>query len=310
MAKSMKKMLLLAAVQTAVGTPAVPTAAANAIMCRAQNPEPIAGDQVPRQLIRPFKGNSGKLFAGEHRKLTFEVELAGSGAAGKAPAWGPVLRACGFSETITVGQDVVYLPVSEGEPVLTLWGYIDGTKYVIEDAKGNVSFELNSKGIPVMKFEFIGTYSPLTEGAMPTGVDYSAFMQPKTVGKKNTPTFTFYGLAACTSAFSIAMGNQLAWKERINCAGASSPDRQPTGSVTLEMPKATTKDWGEVVREGTLGEAILVHGTTPGNIVELQLPQIQCGPFSIQDDGGDAMLTLPFDLMPDQGDDELTIIVR
>lgn len=310
MAKSMKKMLLLVAVQTALGAVAAPTPAVNAILCRAVQPELIAGDQVPRNLIRPYKGNSGKMFAGEYRKVSCEVELAGSGTPGTAPAWGPMLRACGFSETVTAGTSVTYEPVSEGEPYLTIWGYIDGTKYVMTDVKGNVSFELNAKGIPVLKFEFIGTYSAVTEETMPVGVDYSAFKQPKVVGKVNTPTFTFHGHAACTSAFSIAWGNTLAWRELINCAGATSADRQPTGSVTMELPKATTKDWAEIVRLGTIGSAQLVHGTDPGNIIELQCPQVQCGPFSLQDDQSVAMMSMPFDLMPDQGDDELTIIVR
>ena len=173
MSKSMKKMLLLAVRETVAGTEEVPTAAANAILCRALAPEPITAEQVQRNLIRPYKGNSGSLTVGEHRKLTCEVELAGSGTAGTAPAWGLLLEACGFSATVTAGQDVVYEPVSEGEPTLTLYGYLDGTLYKIVGAKGTVSFELNAKAIPVMKLEFLGEYSPPTEGPMPTGVDYS-----------------------------------------------------------------------------------------------------------------------------------------
>lgn len=311
MAKSMKKMLLLAKKEVTSGTDSTPTAVLNAILCRAFMPEPITAEQVGRDLIRPYKGNSGKLTVGEHRKFTFEVELAGSGVAGTAPAWGLLLEACGFAETITPATDVTYDPVSGGEPTLTLYGFLDKTKFMVTGAKGNVSFELNAKGIPVMKYEFLGAYStPTEELAMPTGVDYSAFTQPKTVGKANTPTFTFHGLAACTSAFSVAWGNTLSWRELINCAGAHSPDRQPTGSVTMELPSVTTKNWAEVVREGTTGACNLVHGTTAGNIVELQLPNIQCGPFTLQDDQSLAMMTMPFDLLPQLGDDEMSVIVR
>lgn len=310
MAKSMKKMLLLAKVETTSGTDAAPDAATNAIMCRAITPELIAGDQVSRDLIRPYKGNSGKLMAGEHRRMQFEVELAGSGAAGTAPAWGVLLRACGFAETITASTDVTYDPVSGGEPTLTLWGFLDGIKFVMLGCKGNVSFQLNAKGIPVMQFEFIGAYSAATDASMPTGVDYSAFQQPLTVGKVNTPTFSFHSVTACASAYSIAWGNTLAWRELINCAGAHSADRAPTGSVTMELPSIATKNWAEVVRTGATGTANIVHGTAAGNIVELQAPNILCNPFSLQDDQGIAMINMPFDLMPDDGDDELSIIVR
>lgn len=310
MAKSMKKMLLLAAVQTVVGTPVVPTAAANAVLVRGFTPEPIAAEQVSRDLIRPYKGNSGKLTVGEHRKFSFEVELAGSGTAGTAPAWAPILMACGFSQTITAGTDVRYSPVSDGEPVMTMYGYVDGTLFKMEDARGTVTFELNAKGIPVMKFEFLGTYSPASEVAMPTGVDYTKFKQPLTVGKKNTPTLEIHGHAACTSAFSVNWANQLAWRELINCAGTSSADRQPTGSITMEFPKVTTKDWAEIVRTSVGGPLNIVHGTTAGHIVELQMPFIQPGPFTLQDDASNVMMTLPFDVNPMVGNDELVVIVR
>lgn len=310
MAKSMKKILLLATVQTALGTAATPTAAANAILGRAIMPEPITAEQVARNLIRPYKGNSGKLTAGEHRKLTVEVEMAGSGTAGTAPAWGPLLLACGFSETVTAGTDVTYNLVSEGEPFITLHCWLDGTLFVLTDAKGTVSMELNPKGIPVFKFEFLGAYSAPTEGVMPVAADYSKFFQPLVVGKTNTPTLTVMGQSACTSAFSINLANQLAWRELINCAGAASPDRQPTGSITMEFPKVTTKDWTEIVRKGETGLVSLVHGVEQGNIIELQMPSIQPGPFSLSDDQGVAMMQLPFDINPVLGNDELTIIAR
>ncbi len=313
MAKSMKKMLLLAKVETTPGTDPTPTAAANAILCRAMTPELIAGDQVSRDLIRPYKGNSGKLFAGEHRRFQFEVELAGSGTPGTAPAWGPLLRACGFAETLddTVDEEkAIYDPVSGGEPTLTLYGYLDGIRFLMHGCKGDVSFEFNAKGIPVMKYNFIGSYVAATDTVLPTDADYSSFLQPLTVGKTNTPTLTFHSVTACVSAFSIAWGNTVAWRELINCAGAHSPDRTPTGSITMELPSIATKNWAEVVRTGATGALALVHGTVPGNIVEIQAPNILCNPYTLQDDQGIAMVNMPFDLMPDEGDDELSIIVR
>ncbi len=311
MAKSMKKMLLLAKRETTAGTDSTPTAAANAILCRALMPEPITAEQVQRNLIRPYKGNSGSLTVGEHRKMTFEVECAGAGTAGDEPACGLLLEACGFAATLTPGTDAVYEMVSEGEPTLTLYGYLDKTKFAMTYSKGTVSFELNAKGIPVMKFEFIGKYIAATEEvAMPTGVDYSSFVQPKTVGKTNTPTFTFHGLSACMSAFSINLANALAWRELVNCAAPHSPDRQPTGSVTMEMPSVAVKDWAEVVRLSTTGACQLIHGTVAGNIIQLDMPAVQCKPFTLQDDQSIAMINMPFDINPVDGDDELTITFK
>ena len=57
---------------------------------------------------------------------------------------------CGFAETVTAATDVTYDPVSEGEPTLTLYGYLDGILFKMTGAKGNVTFTLNAKAIPVM----------------------------------------------------------------------------------------------------------------------------------------------------------------
>lgn len=312
MSLSMKQMLLLAKKQPTAGVDAAPAANTNAILCRAFTPEPIVADMVARNLIRPYKGNSGKLVAGEYRRFKFEVEYAGAGAAGTEPKWGLLLEACGLSnKTVNAGTSVVYGLVSDDEPVLTLHGFLDGIKWAMLDAKGTVSFTLSSKGIPVMAYEFIGTYVAGGDVTMPTNVDYSGFQQPLTVGGVNTPTFTFHGLAAAASAYSINLANQLSYRVLMNQSGAVSPDRQPTGSVTMELVKTGTKHWDEIIRQGTTGAANLVHGTTAGNIVELQAPRVQCSPYgSPSDDQGVAMITMPFDLLPVSGNDELTVIVR
>lgn len=307
MAKSMKKMLLLAKVETTAGTDSVPTAALNAILCRAFMPEMITADEVSRDFIRPYKGNGGTLTAGVYRKLTCEVELAGSGTAGTAPGWAPLLKACGFAETVVAVTSVTYDLVSSGEPTLTLYGFIDGIKFIMTNCKGTVSFELNAKSIPVMKYEFIGAYAAATDTAMPTDTSYAAFKQPLVVGKVNTPTFTFMSVTALASAFSVNLANALAWRELIGAAGPHSPDRKPTGSVTMELPPIATKDWAEAVRTSTTGAAQLIHGTVAGGIIKIDMPAVQPKPFTLQDDQSIAMISMPFDVNPVSGNDELKL---
>ena len=100
MPKLTRLRTLLAKMQPTSGVDSVPTGAANAILCRNLDVSPIEGGTVARDLIRGFFGNSEQLTVAVFSKITFEVELAGSGTAGTAPAYGPLLRACAFSETI------------------------------------------------------------------------------------------------------------------------------------------------------------------------------------------------------------------
>lgn len=90
--------VVLAKIETTYGTDPTPTGAANAIQVRNLTVSPIAADTVSRDLIRSYLGESDQLLANIHKEMTFEVEVAGAGAAGTAPAYGPLLRACALSE--------------------------------------------------------------------------------------------------------------------------------------------------------------------------------------------------------------------
>jgi hypothetical protein len=311
MSKSMKKLVVLAMVQTALGVEATPTPAANSILVRATMPQIINAEFVERHNIQGYKGNFGSLAVGVHRAMEMEVELAGSGAAGTAPKWAPLLLACGFSETLLATTSATYAPVSSGEPVLTMLGYLDGLLFKMTDCKGTVSFEFNSKNIPVMKFKFMGVYSTPTDTAFPTGMVYSGFVQPLTVGKANTPTFTWAGYAAVVQNLGFDVANSLVWRDLINFTGANSADRKPTGSLTMELPSVAALNLGEITRLGTTGALALVHGVTAGNIIQVDMPktQLTAAP-TITNDNEIAMVGLQYSIQPSTGNDELVIVAR
>lgn len=95
-----RKRIILAKVETTYGTDSAPTGAANAILVRNLDVTPLDADVVSRDVVRPFLGSQGQLIAGQKVIVSMEVELAGSGTAGSAPAYGPLLRACGLSEIL------------------------------------------------------------------------------------------------------------------------------------------------------------------------------------------------------------------
>ena len=313
MALSMKKILLLVKQEVTSGTDAIPTAALNAIMCRAITPQLINAEFVDRTFIRPYKGGDSKIAVGVHRVLECEVELAGSGAAGTAPKWAPMLKACGFAETITASTSAVYDPVSAGEPTVTIYGYLDGLLFKMTGCKGTVSIELSAKAIPVLKFKFLGEYTDPSDVGIPAGADFSGFTQPKTVGKLNTPTATFFGTSAVMQSISVDIANELSYRDLIGGGGPSSQDRNPTGSAVIELTTVAVKNWATMVKNGVTGAASIVHGTVAGNIIQLDMPKLQInGETSISDDASNAMLTVPFAALPNgvNGNDEIKITVK
>lgn len=311
MAKSIRKTLLLAKIQTAAGTDPVPTGAANAILLRNVTATPLSAEFVERALLRPYMGNSGQIATTQYAQIEGEVELAGSGTAGKAPAWGPLLRACGFSETVTEDTDTRYLPVSDNFERLTLHYYLDGLFHKILDARGTVSFDLTAKGIPFMRFRFMGTYQPITDGANPSLVDYAAFQIPKGVNKQNTPAWSLGAYSGCLQALNFDIANQLVWRSLIGCEGAEITNRQPTGKIALQLPSIAQLDWPTMVLDGAGNPVSITHGTLAGNIIEIKAPASQLTNPAYSEQDNVAMLELDMNVNPGvAGNDELEIIVR
>lgn len=94
-----RRRTILARIETTYGVDPTPTGASHAILVRNLEITPLDQDLASRDLIRPFLGSSEQLPAANRVRVSFDVEMAGSGTAGTAPAWGPLMRACAFAET-------------------------------------------------------------------------------------------------------------------------------------------------------------------------------------------------------------------
>lgn len=310
MSKSNRNAVLLFKIQPIANTDAAPTGPLNAMMAMNISAQPVSAEFAKRNNIKPYFGNMGSVPVAIHSEITFEVELAGSGAAGTAPKFAPLLRACAFSETISAGVSAVYAPVTAAQEAATLYYNLDGILVKILDAKGTVSFGLSSKGIPVMKFKFLGLYSTPTDASLPVGVDYSGFKDPVAVNATNTPTAQLHGVAGKVQSIDLDMVNQLVYRNLVGYEGILITGREPSGSYVMELESVATKDWWTVVKSGTLGPLSVIHGTVAGNIVQIACPKVQVLEPSLSDSDGIAMLTCKLDVQPNTGNDEVVLTFR
>jgi len=306
----MRKLALLAKIETVYGTDSTPTGAANSILARNVNINPLELEEEDRNIQQPYLGNSGKIVTSFSGGIDFEVEIAGAGAAGTVPKYGPLLRGCSFAEAITAGVKVAYTLVSSGFESLVMYYNLDGARHIFTGSRGSVEMGLNAKGIPVYKFAFKGIFNQVIDAALPTAV-YTGFVTPLAVGKVNTPTFTLHAYAAVMKALSINVANQVVYRNLVNYEGVDNVDRQPVGSVEIESTLAATKAWFAIAKDKTPGALNLVHGITAGNIVQIQAPNVLLSQPKYSDVDGIVMLTANLELMPTAaGNDELTIEVR
>lgn len=311
MAKSYRKMLITANLESVKDTDSNPTASANAILCRGINPQPVVAEFVDRGLLRPYFGNGQTLAAGVHSQVEFEVELQSSGTAGTPPAWGVLLEACAFEKVVpTSGAEVQYRPISENLQTLTLYMYLDGLRYKMTGCLGNVVFDITSRAIPIMRFTFIGTQVNGADVPLPTDTDYSAFITPRTVSRANTPTISIHGITNCTQSVNWDMQNQLIWRDLIGCGGSHISNRTPNGQIVMEMTSIAVKDWMTTVKNGTEAAFNLIHGVAAGQIIEIDAPKLQFTNPQITDQDGVMMLTAGVSLNPNFGNDEVIVTAR
>ncbi len=309
MAKLNRKRVILAKIEAVSGTDSTPTGSANAILVKNLDVQPLEGEMQSRDLIRPYLGGFEQLIAGYFVRISFEVELQGSGAAGTAPAYGVLLRGCGMSETVTASTKVEYSPISSAQESVTIYVNNDGILHKLVGSRGTVSMALNAKGIPVFRFQFIGKYVAPTDAAAPTPV-YTGFKKPLIVNSANTPNFSLMGVTTLVlESLSIDLNNSLDFRALVGAEYTQITDRQVQGTITVETPPlATFNPWSTAIAD-TTGALQIIHGTAAGYKVQIDAPGLDVGQPTYGDSNGVNMLNLPFTLIPTSGDDEIKITI-
>ena len=309
MSKLYRKKILLAKTEVTYGADPTPTGAANAILTRDLSISLLQGSPVERNLDRTILGGDIAIHVVPFSQCSFSVELAGSGAAGAAPAYGPLLKACGFAETVNPATSVVYSPVSTGFSSVTLYFNIDGILHKLTGARGTVVFSLPPGGIPLMNFTFTGIRHDPSDTALPTPT-LTAFKTPTGVNYVNTPTLTLHGFAATAEKFELDLANEIVYRNVIGEESVQLVDRKPSGSISLEEQGLATKNFHALALASTVDALQLVHGTTTGSIVQFDAPKVQLAQPNYSDSNGILMLNLNLNITPNAGDDELILTVK
>ncbi|MBF0095161.1 MAG: hypothetical protein HQL34_11530 [Alphaproteobacteria bacterium] len=304
-----RKTYILAAIETTYGVDEVPSGA-NAIKIRNANLVPLAGNTEDRGLLKPKLGASPKVPVSIHRKTDFEVEVAGSGAAGDVPGWGVLARMCGLDETVTAATKVEYTPISTGFESASLYYYKDNQLRKLLGARGTFGMSFQAGNLPHFKVEGLGLWSAASEPGTIPAPGYTGFADGIPVSKNNTPIFTLFGHALVMKSLEMNLGSATALRDLVNFKEIALTDRQTTGSVVFEWPPIATFDPEAVAQAGTTGALQLVHGTTAGNIIQIDAPAVQITEPAMVEDQGVTMCQCTLTFTAPQGDDEFVITAK
>jgi hypothetical protein len=287
MPRYIRNTCILAKIESAYATDAVPTGAANAMLVSDLSINPLQANNVSRELVRPYFGGSEELVGTRYIECGFSVELVGSGTAGTAPAFGPLLRACALAEVLIASTRVDYNPITTGQESVTIYWYDDGVLHKLLGARGTVDFKLGSGERPVMVYKFQGLYGGIS-AATPSGIDFSAFKTPLVVTDANSGDVTFGGTVSPTGApaitggtsipsmgLEVMLGNTVQFTPLLGGETVDVTQREVTGKARLDLTAAQEVSRMADVLAATLSSMSLSHGLVAGYKVLMHLPSVQ-----------------------------------
>lgn len=310
MAMLKTRQIILAKIESTYGTDPTPTTSSNAVEVfnLTLTPQSTVVDRRPHgvSLSRPATFNTKKKY-----QLKFDCEIKGSGTAGTAPRYSPLLKACNLGETVTGGVSVVYAPSSTTYQSCTIWFYADGIRYVATGCVGNVEFDFQTGKQGLMHFTFDGIYSIPTDVTFPTGMTLDSVTALPCEGM--TATFGSYSFIA--ESCKINVGNTVSERESLIAAdgivGFQVTDRNPEGTITPEaVLRATTNaDFWSYWDAGTTKALSLALTGSAGNIVTIAASTCTIKEVKLGDRNGINTFEIPFILgrASTAGDDEFSI---
>lgn len=301
-----ERRLIAAKIEQTEGTAETLTATEAGILVFKPKADPDIA-QYKRNPARTTLSQMASVSGKRSAKISFSVELKGSGAAGTPPAiLGVLLKGCGFSETIVASTSVTYKPASASISSLTIACYEDGVVKKIWGARGTVKLTAKAGDVVMLDFEFTGADFSITDGALLAPTYDSVVPQPFL-----NAAFSISGYSAIIGSFNADIANTVSLRESVNTGSGNLSgvitNREPKGSIDPEMVTVATHDFFGIWRSGALGALSTVVGASAGNIATITAPKCRYSKVSDSDKSGIAGLGLDFDLTMDAGDDELSI---
>jgi hypothetical protein len=315
------KKAIFAKTESTYGT-AIATAAADAILVSNLEVQPFEGDQVDRNLVKPYFGASDILTANGRTRVSFGVELAGTGTApttsAAVPHYGSLLRACAMSQTLVANSavspapsnaSVEYRTVSENFSSVTIRCNYDGVQHTVRGCRGNVRLMCPVGQIPMLMFEFEGIYVPATDSSYAdfiANVNYAGIADPKIFNSTNTTGFRFLSQSnvevdPCLQNLEVDLGNTVQYRELVGCdKQVLITNRRTTGSVTIDAVLMAKKNYFEAANNNETGILKFTHGTEPGNRVLFSAPRANLTSVSYTESDNVLQYNIPFVLLPDK----------
>lgn len=243
-----RRNLILAKIETTYGTDPTPTTASNAVevmdlkMKRVKEP-------VERNFNHESLMTKPSLLGAEFYEISFKTEIVLTGTAGVAPRVGPLLRACGMSETFITGgsPSVKYRDRSTSFESCTIWAYIGGRLFKAVGCFGTLKMNLEAGKTAILEFTMQGIVgAAISITSMPTDAVYDTVAGSVPLCKAGTFSYNSK-TTLCTNMLEFDLGNTISRRECLSATyvveGFEITDRKPKMTINPESQVFTSYDF-------------------------------------------------------------------
>lgn len=319
MPRYIKNTLVAAKLQVTAGTDAVPTGAANAILVSDVSITPLDAQNIDRALVRGSFGASEQLVGPASVKLSYTVELAGSGTAATPPAWAPLLQGCAAGEgLLATPARCEYSPVSTNLKALSQYYYDDGVLHKLLDTMGNCTLSAKIGERPVLRFEWTGVDGGLVAASdTPT---FTPWKKPVAMTKANVVDITLgatYAAGALSggtvypsTGLELNFGNAVNFNPLLATETVDITDRVSTATIELELTAAQEVALMTTVKANTTQSLGLTIGTAAGNKIIVFIAAAQLTNPKKVDRNGKRLIGYDLRCVPINGNDEWKIVTQ
>ncbi|WP_336958752.1 phage tail tube protein [Sphingobium aquiterrae] len=305
--------VVLAKKEATYGTDSAP-GAANAVLTRNYSGKPVDVDRLDRNLDQRIYGALASVPSNERRPISYEVEMAGSGDAGTAPAWMELLEACGLAAaTLTADTDAVQqfaLP-SATPSSLTQHDYVGDQRRKGVGYVGSFTVDFTAGAYPFFSFSWLGLVPAATpfDKSAPPVTDLSRWIEPVEVNDVNTE-FLLDGFVPRVRSWRGDAGVTTAVRSLIGSRYVRRGNHAFTSTAVIEAPDIATKDYIQRLRVGSVVEWEMTHGLVAGNIIELATPKVQITDITESEEDDILMWTIAMTHTVEGGSPDLIITAR
>ncbi len=306
---------ILASKKEAVyGTDAAPTLAANAIVTRNFAATPVEVDRLERNIDSGSFGATPTAPSNERQTIRFETEMAGSGAAGTAPAWMELLEGCGMAAPVIVAvtsATQAFAAASAAQSALTHYHWIGNQRRKMLGARGTFGFNWTAGAYPFLNYAFTGMLPAATpfDVNAPGAATIDRWIEPVECNIDNT-LIELDGYACITRSLQVDANLNVTMRNLIGARYVSRGDHAVSAKLSIEAPSVATKNFLATLRSGARVDLSGTHGLVAGNIIEIGCAHTQVVTVAEREEDKKLMWDLDLLLTVGTGQQDLIIAAK